>query len=124
MLAGVCKQSTFVMEWNSARTDTMKMNVVRIRGNPTVDIIRIHYECEGEIEKSIPRITDWHQDALMMIKGDHEEQIFLSHPHTNNGFSFLLTTKYHILYCQNMKMLLENPKFAEMRQGAIILTLQ
>ena len=23
--------------------------------------IRIHHECEGGIEKSVPRITDWHQ---------------------------------------------------------------
>ena len=37
----------------------------------------------------------------MMTNGDHEGQIFLSHPHhahTNNGFFFLLTTKYLILY--------------------------
>ena len=26
-----------------------------------------------------------------MTKGDSEEQIFLSHPHRNNGFFFLLT---------------------------------
>ena len=23
-------------------------------------IIRIHHECEGGIEKSVPRIIDWH----------------------------------------------------------------
>ena len=28
---------------------------------------------------------------------------FLSHPHTNSGFFFLLTTKYRILYLVNMK---------------------
>ena len=33
----------------------------------------------------------------MMTNGDHEGQIFLSHPHTNNGFFFLLTIKYHII---------------------------
>ena len=27
----------------------------------------------------------------MMTNGDHEGQIFLSHPHTNKGFFFLLT---------------------------------
>ena len=32
-----------------------------------------------------------------MTSGDREGQIFLSHPHTKNGFFFLLTTKYHIL---------------------------
>ena len=25
--------------------------------------ISIHYECEGGIEKSVPRITDWHYEA-------------------------------------------------------------
>ena len=28
----------------------------------------------------------------MMKNGDPEERIFLSYPHTNNGFCFLLTT--------------------------------
>ena len=37
--------------------------------------IRIYHECEGRREHSIPRI-------------------FLSHPHTNNGFFCLLTIKY------------------------------
>ena len=30
----------------------------------------------------------------MMTKGDPEGQIFLSYPHTNNGFFFLLTTVF------------------------------
>ena len=34
----------------------------------------------------------------MMTNGDHQGRIFLSHPHTNNRFFFLLTTKYLILY--------------------------
>ena len=33
----------------------------------------------------------------MMTNGDSEGRIFLSHPHTNNGLFFLLTTKYLIL---------------------------
>ena len=46
--------------------------------------------CEGEREKSVPRITDWHHEACrVMTNGDREGQIFLSHPHTNNGFLFL-----------------------------------
>ena len=51
--------------------------------------------CEGGIDKSDPRITDWHQYACrVMADGDHEGRIFLSHPHTNNGFIFLLTTHF------------------------------
>ena len=38
--------------------------------------MRIH-ECEGRIEKSVPRITDWHHVACrVMTKGDHEGRIF------------------------------------------------
>ena len=66
--------------------------------------ISIHNECEGGIEKSVPRIADWHREAWrVMTNGDPEGRIFLSHPHTNNGFFFLLTTKYLILYWKNMK---------------------
>ena len=40
------------------------------------DIIRIHYECEGRIEKSIPMITDWHHKACrVMSYGDLEGRI-------------------------------------------------
>ena len=39
-----------------------------------------------------------------MSNGDRERRIFLSHPHTNNGFFFLLTTKYHILNWKNHEM--------------------
>ena len=46
---------------------------------------RIHHECEGGIEKSVPRITDWHHEACqVMTNGDHEGRIFLSHPPINN----------------------------------------
>ena len=51
-------------------------------------------------------ITDWHHKACrVMTNGDREGGIFLSNPHTNNGFFFLLTTKYLILYWKNMKNL-------------------
>ena len=53
---------------------------------------------------SVLRITNWHLQAYpAMTNGDREERIFLSHPHTNNGFFILLTTKYLILYWKNMK---------------------
>ena len=57
--------------------------------------IRIYHECEGRIEKSVPRIAVWHHEACpVMTNGDPEGQIFLSYPHTNNGLVFLLTTVF------------------------------
>ena len=47
--------------------------------------IRIYYECEDGIIEA----------CRVMTKGGRDGQIFLSHPHTNNGFFFLLTTKIH-----------------------------
>ena len=61
--------------------------------------IRIYHECEGTIEKSVPRIAVWHHEACrMMTNGDPKGQIFLSYPHTNNGFFFLLTTVFIYLF--------------------------
>ena len=55
------------------------------------------HDYEGGIEKSVPRITDWHLEACrVMTIGNCEGRIFLSHPHTNYGFLFLFTTKYLI----------------------------
>ena len=59
-----------------------------------------------------------------MTNGDHEGWIFLSHPHTNNGFFFLPTTKHRMLYEKNMKTISRYPEFAEMGHGDVILTLQ
>ena len=57
------------------------------------------YEYEGGIEKFVLRITDWHHEACrVMTNGDRKEQIFLSHPHTNNGFFSCSLLKYRILY--------------------------
>ena len=64
--------------------------------NPSSQVcnIKIHHECESGIEKSVPRITDWHHEACrLMTNVDREGWIFLSHPHRNNGFFFLPTTK-------------------------------
>ena len=56
--------------------------------------IRIYYECEGGIENSFPKITDWHHEACeVMTIGYREGRLFQAHPHTNYGFFFLLTTK-------------------------------
>ena len=51
------------------------------------------FQGEGGKEKSVPRITDWQQEACrVMPNGDRKGRLFLSNPHTNNGFFFLLTT--------------------------------
>ena len=50
----------------------------------------------------------------MMTNGDHRGWGFLSHPHTNDGFFFLLTTKYLNFIGKNMKKVHENPEYAEM----------
>ena len=87
--------------------------------------ISIHHEYEGGIEKSVPRITDWHHEACrVMTIVDREGWIFLSHPHTHDGYYFLLTTKYLIFILEDVKRLPENPESAEMRHGDVILTLQ
>ena len=84
----------------------------------------MHRECEGGIEKSVPMIIDYYREAVMTVD-DREGPIFLSHHHTNNGLFFLLTTKYRILYWKKtLKMLPDNPEFAEMRHNDVILTTQ
>ena len=41
--------------------------------------IRIYHECEGRIEKSVPKIAVWHHEAcLVMTNSDPEGRIFLS----------------------------------------------
>ena len=54
----------------------------------------------------------------MMTNGDRKGRIFLSHPHTNNGFFFLLTIKYRILCLK--KRLPEVPEYAEMRHDMMM----
>ena len=78
--------------------------MIKMRSTMLSKSIKIHHECEGGIEISIPRITDWHHEACrVMTNGDLEGRSFLSHPHTNNGFFSLLATKYLILYWNYMK---------------------
>ena len=67
---------------------------------------------EGGIEKSVPRITDWHHEACrVMTISDCEGRIFLSHPHIHDRYFFLLTTKHLIFYWKDVKRLPETPKF-------------
>ena len=73
--------------------------------------IRIYHECEGRIEKSVPRIAFCHHEACRVLtNGDPEGQIFLSNPHTNDGFFFLLTT---IFLFKNKH--LEVPEYAKIQ---------
>ena len=70
-------------------------------GNPKYLLrpIRIYHECEGRIDKSVPMIAVWHNEACrVMTNGDNEGRICLSYPHTNNGFFFLLTTVFIYLF--------------------------
>ena len=63
--------------------------------NKTVQTLRIYHECEGRIEKSVPRIAVLHHKACrVMTNGDLEGQIFLLYPHKNNGIFILLTTVF------------------------------
>ena len=70
---------------------------------PVGKIIRIHHECKGGREKSVPMITDWHHEVRrVMANGNREGRVFLSDPHTNNGFFFLLIAKYLIFIGKNL----------------------
>ena len=61
--------------------------------------IKINLECEGRIEKPVPRIAVWHHKACrVMTNGDREGLIFLSYPHPYNGFFYLLTTVFIYLF--------------------------
>ena len=73
--------------------------------------IRIYLKCEGRIEKSVPRITVWHHEALrVMPNGDSERWILQYCPHTNtcNGLFFLLITVF-------LNKLPEVPEYAKMQ---------
>ena len=77
-------------------TDDEVRTIKRAHLDGTGKHINIYHECEGRIEKSVPRITFWHHEACrVMTNGVPEGWIFLSHPHTNNGFFFLLTTVFY-----------------------------
>ena len=79
------------------------------------DIIRIYHEFEGRIEKSVPRFAVWHHKAYrVMTNGDLEGGIFLSYPHTNNGFFFLLTTVFLFIYLF-WNNITEIPEYAKMQ---------
>ena len=85
-LANLAPQTCYVLESSDSIT-VFSSKFIRIQN------FRIYHECEGRIEKFVPRIAIWHHEACrVMTNGDSEGQIFLSFPHTNNGFFLLLTT--------------------------------
>ena len=52
--------------------------------------IRIWHECEVRMDKSVPRVTVWHREALSSdAKQIPEGQICPPVPNTNNRFVFL-----------------------------------
>ena len=77
--------------------------------------IRIYHECVSRIEKSVPRITVWHQKACrVMTNGDHKGHIFLSYFHPNSGLFFLLTIRYHILFWRKGSQKFQNKPRCDM----------
>ena len=83
------------------RKDTYSyMTMQGTNTKPTHSGIIIYHEREGRIEKSVPRIVvrHDHEACRVMTNGDTEGWIFLSYPHTNNGFFFLLTTVFIYLF--------------------------
>ena len=56
-------------------------------------VMGIYHECEGRIEKSVPRITVWHHEACRVMKsGDPEGRIFYPNLTRIMDSFFLLTT--------------------------------
>ena len=53
---------------------------------------------------------------------DREGSIFLSHPHTHDGYIFFSHHQIPSFILEDVKRLPENPEFAEMRHGDVILT--
>ena len=94
-LKGTKKEKKTTVKCLYLLSESEQSNNVSVRQGKT---IRIYHECEVGIEESV-KITDWHHEACqVMTNSDPEGGIFLSHPHTNIGFFFLLTIKSRILY--------------------------
>ena len=70
----------------------MMICVVSYYQAKSIKTIRIYHESEGRIEKIVPRIAVWHYEACREFTNVAPNvRIFLSYPHRNNGFVFLLT---------------------------------
>ena len=95
----------------------------------------VHHECEGGIEKSIPlnhylstlgisRITDWHYEACRVMTVIPRDGFFYpTLTRLMDSFSCsALNTSFYI--GKTWKRLPENPEYAEMRHGDVILAFQ
>ena len=50
--------------------------IISLLDMTSYDNIRIHHKCEGGIEKSVLKITNWHYEACrVMTNGDREDPI-------------------------------------------------
>ena len=89
-------------------------------------IIRIYHECEGGIEKPVPKITYWHHEACrVMTNGDHKGWIFFpTLKRIMNSFSCLPRNSSFYIGKKTWKRLPKHPEYAEMRHYDVILTLQ
>ena len=84
-----------------------------------IEYIITYRECEGKIEKSVQGIAIWHHEACwVMTNGDPQGRIFLSYPHRNNGFFFLLTSVFIYLFKNTLP---EVPEYAKMQFHMMIL---
>ena len=81
------------------------LNVWLVRGLCRTIWIYMHHECEGKIEKYVPRIAVWHHEACrVMTNGDPEGRTFLSYHHNNKRFFFLLTPAFiYLLFKKSLQ---------------------
>ena len=71
-------------------------------------IIRIYQECDGGIERSMPRITVWHHEAcqVVIIGYPSGRFFFLSYPHTNNALSSCSPSNFALLFHKGSQKIL------------------
>ena len=60
----------------------IKHSYLEACNTPILQNIRIYHDCEGRIEKSVPRITVWHHEACRVISnGDCEADFSIPPSH-------------------------------------------
>ena len=76
-------------------------------------IIRIYQECDGGIERSMPRITVWHHEACQVVIIGYPSGRFFSFPSSHKEcIVFMLTIKFRTFISQRFP---ENPDYTETR---------
>ena len=77
--------------------------------------MRIYHECEGRIEKSVPRIAVWRHEACREMKnGNPEGRIFFYPTLTRIMDSFSCSRLFLIIYLFQNKFP-EDPEYARIR---------